>query len=288
MHLAAIRVRHLSNNQTQDYMLTYNCNHTLFEEMKHVMNIDSDSGITRTAKAGLYVTIPALHFGNSFINHEVRVTGNEIADLIAPKLGLQRSPQTRTIIQSLPFQVGQKLVRTDGHTLWATDTRYSKGNVGRRDLLRLQGQLDGNGLCGEAVCFVTLDNVQTIPHVITDKNFVTYVLIRWLEPHPDSWERDSLLRPVCPGPLHVNNCLWQYAKTANMRPALGERSFNRNKNIFGHTVSEQNLRREHEKFAWYDLVSPDNVIETVNMCPLFEPNTCLLSSQVWLQTVTVV
>ena len=29
------------------------------------------------------------------------------------------------------------------------------------------------------------------------------VLVRWLIPHNESWERDSLRRPVRPGPVHV-------------------------------------------------------------------------------------
>ena len=112
------------------------------------------------------------------------------------------------------------------------------------------------------------------------------MLVRWLEPHPDSWERDSSSRPVCPGPLHINNCLWQYAKTEQAREVLT--GFVSEKEYFGFNDVEQTLGIESELHAYYGLLSIDSIESRVYMCPLFERNSSSTDRQLWLQTVTMV
>ena len=49
---------------------------------------------------------------------------------------------------------------------------------------------------------------------------VTFFLVRWFEAHHDSHDRDHLHRPIHPGSLHVNHCLWEYAKTQSPRRSV--------------------------------------------------------------------
>ena len=148
-------------------------------------------------------------------------------------------------------------------------------------------------VCGEAVCFVSIDNVNRI---LPDnpKDSLTFCLIRYLEHHPDSWERDEIKRPLCPGPFHVNNCLWQYASTETPRRALigrtgrGEsRSFQRDRQLFGDSEVEQDQCRLREIHAWYALIETASIEDTMNMCPLFRANSSDREYKSWLETVTM-
>ena len=120
---------------------------------------------------------------------------------------------------------------------------------------------------------------------------MSFVLVRWLEPHPRVWERNVERRPVCPGQLHINNCLWSYAKTSRPRRSLvspsgdPSRAFNTNKLLFGTTPTEQRLCWERETHAYYGLVTPDNVIGIMNLCTTFKPNSAEPRYGEWLQTV---
>jgi|TARA_B110000037_G_scaffold33847_1_gene40854 hypothetical protein len=55
-----------------------------------------------------------------------------------------------------------------------------------------------------------------------DGKQVTFVLVRWFSPHPDATERDSQMRPVCPGPLGVNHCKYVRAKTTRARRCISD------------------------------------------------------------------
>ena len=115
----------------------------------------------------------------------------------------------------------------------------------------------------------------------------TYVLVRWLEPHPDAWERDAQRRPVCPDPLHINNCLWRYALTDRPRASLSEGRFCTQRHLFGDTETEQNRCRERERHAYYGLVTPECIVKIENICPLFQKDTATLDSTSWLHSVVM-
>ena len=150
-----------------------------------------------------------------------------------------------------------------------------------------------NSLCGETTCFVTVRNLQDIdmsaldPITYPDETFpelrdlrteirdnsITFFLVRWFEPHEDSHERDHRNRPICPGPLHINHCLWSYAKTDIARPSLP-------------VGSTSNWSRA-QKYAYYDLIFPSNVLQLVNITPVFLRNSVEHGND-WLETVTVI
>ena len=98
---------------------------------------------------------------------------------------------------------------------------------------------------------------------------ITFFLVRWFEPHHLSHERDQMNRPVCPGPLHINHCLWRYAKTPAPRQSVP------------HHWSAA------ERHAYYGLILPQNVLNRVNITPIFVNNTVNTGID-WLETVTLI
>ena len=66
-------------------------------------------------------------------------------------------------------------------TIWATDKR--------RDIVGLKGLERGNALSCEIICFVQVEKIEKLFGGPCDSR--VYALVRWLEPHPDSWERDD-------------------------------------------------------------------------------------------------
>ena len=289
MHLASKRVRHFDANQTQDSMLKYLCDLTTFGELAHWLKLEHVP-IVRKIKHGLRCPLTCSTFkdsiGNKFLHREVRLTEIEVANLVCQKLHLPlNDTPTHERLKALTWQFSQKLLRQDGRTFWASNQQ--------RDILRFKPVDNGNCLCGEAVCFVSICNVKDIlPE--NPKDSLTFCLIRYLRHHPDSWERDHIKRPVCPGPFHVNNCLWQYAATPSRRVSLlgrngrGEsHAFQRYRDLFGNSENEQTQCRLRELNAWYALMDIDSIEDTMNMCPLFKRNSSNTHYESWLETVTM-
>ena len=127
-----------------------------------------------------------------------------------------------------------------------------------------------------------------------ENDSLTFAIVRWFQPHETVIERDESHRPVCPGPLRINHCLWKYAVTPTPRRILVNpdgsktRGFLSQKQLFGTSPSEQHERFQSEKRAYFGLVSPCSVLHTSNMCPIFKYNTSEFDESVWLETVTSV
>ena len=122
---------------------------------------------------------------------------------------------------------------------------------------------------------------------------LTYVLGRWLTSHPSSWERDSLVRPVCPGTLKHNHCLWKYAESSRSRasmvdsrgsPSLG---FKSSGNIFGLSSKTRQQRWDQEKNSYYGFMTPGSIVSTCNISRQYKTGTMDLSNT-WLQTCNLV
>ena len=307
MHLAAARVRHGGANETQFQMLRYLCNYFTFEEMNRVEQSSQSRRVTRNCiprnifrlespipNAGDSPRRDSVAFRMCFIHRHVRVAVNELYDLLCPHLGLTNSRATYTQLASLRFTFGQRFVREDGREFWGTDSKYIFGYAGRRDMLRLKRPAHGtDAFTCETICFVQVTGVRTICPDAAD--LLHLVLVRWLEPHPDALERDLQGRPCCPGPLHINNCLWRYARTSRPRPCFASRdrpqswsrTFTSHASMFGKTREDQQLSHEQEKFAYYDLVLPENIVDTVNLCRTFKPDTCDPVYDTWLESVYI-
>ena len=65
------------------------------------------------------------------------------------------------------------------------------------------------------------------------------------------------------------------------------RSFNSYRNLFGVTHPDQLACWEREKRAYLGLVAEDSILDTVNMCNTFLPNSDTPVHDTWLQTVTM-
>ena len=301
MHRASRRVRHLDSNRTQTSMLNYLCWDTVFEHLTDMTQTTAKR--TRRRTLGLLNTITitvvpdrtrplqCMAFQRSILHREVRLAGVEFLDLLCVHLGLSKTRNSYKRLNPLRFKFGQKYVREDERIFWATDSTYNIGSSTRshrRDFLHLQGVLNGHALACETVCFVQVTNAKAVGSVVDTLNLV---LVRWLEPHPLAWERDDLGRPLCPGPFGINNCLWTYSRSARPRAALVEpggtvsRSFTTYQHLFGTTESEQRELWTREQHAYFGLVTPDNILDTMHMCQTFQNGSSKPEDNTWLQTV---
>ena len=159
--------------------------------------------------------------------------------------------------------------------------------------------------CCEAVVFIVITGLSNWSHVtghdlpdhIREElcdNRITFILGRWLSNHPRAMERDSLLRPVCPGPLRHNHCLWTYAKAPPRAVMVEANNINRpstafesSQNIFGSSPVTRNQKWNEEKRAWYCLCIPKKIMNTAQICREFEPDSMKLSNT-WLETISLV
>ena len=319
MHVASKRVLHRDVQTTKSGMLRYLCWCTVFDGMNEFVTTGGAIPALRSLASGVRLPISCLSNQHKFssvafqrivVHREARIVTVELLDLLCDQFGLRRCLRSYDKLSKLRYVIGQKFVRTDGSVLWATDTKFSSGGTHkkRRDFLFVKGTETSDvntgrrdALCCEAVAFLkvsgmTAAELNVLPCLRSDvhDDSINFVLARYLEPHPTAVERDSLHRPVCPGPLHINHCLWRYARAARVRAALIDSSgrttiaFQTQRRIFGQTIQEQSELIEKEKFAYFTLLTPSNILHRVNLSPIFVPGTSKLDLGTWLQTVTVV
>ena len=325
MGLASRRVRHGRGNVTQKNMQEYLRFHTLCLELKSLHNTRQVRAKPRRStpriKQGVTQLLYELHMGGDlttvpvqqhFLHSELRIARVELLDMLCDKLGMTRTNTSYSQLQCLNWTFGQKLTRSNGVTYWATDSKYlSQPGSRRRDMFLIRGMEQVRGLntafCCEAVAFVEIDGFKTLcenrrrplpTHLrehLVDDNTLRFVIGRWLTSHSTSLHRDSLHRPVCPGPLQLNHCLWTYAKTSRARKTMvtdtgnPSAAFNICRDMFGNDQSSCARRWEEEQRAYYALISTKTIISTVNIIREYVPfSDTLERSDVWLETVTVV
>ena len=317
MHLASVRVQHKDVNSTQSSMLRWLLLRSLFDDLKK-LSIDTAAIRTQKYSCGLGSLLFELKTTNRFasvafqetiLHPEVRLAGVELLTLLCNKFGLADTLASYTRLEALFYNCGQKFTTKNGYTMWATDSQYlcdGRKDRRRRDVLFIDGSEEitrttRSALCCEAVMFITVSNFDMadfeIPPQVRldcdDSGSLTLILGRWLAPHDTVFERDSCNRPICPGPLHINHCLWKYASAGRRRAALVTPAgpptglFNRQFHYFGPTLQQAKKTLKEEERAYFGLLSPTNVKETVTMCPAFVPNTSIPDPNTWLQTVTV-
>ena len=283
----------------------------------------NDDGTTFTLHTG--ARFDSRDFQNKFIHREVLLTKFEFMDLLCAQFGLPLTIESYSILERLVYSFGQKLICSECEIFWATDTQYpydtSCGSRRRRDILAIEGLEthvytlgDGsnirkaNALCGECICFVTVSDISfanlTILNASSDltalqsklkstlesamvNDSVTFVLVRWFEPK-DTLIRDGMGRPICPGPLKVNHCLWRYAETSNVRRSMFSRAGRPTRSF----LKQRQLFKDHDieqhKYAYYGLIHVSNVMGRVNMTPEFITGTSFPDTTTWLQSVTLI
>ena len=332
MKLPSQRVRHLTAARTQTGMQEYLKYTYLFSEMEQELPSFAPPR-QRTPSSGMSFELSIkvdgqwkpLSMGSdfaqvevqqSFLHPELRIARFELLDLLCDYLHLPKNLNSYRSLQNLDYAFGQKWTRSDGAVFWATDTQYNwtgtSGNGKRRDNLFIKGvettrtrQQDGryamvqNALCCEAVGFLVVNNLAGCLSADTMTAFdgndsLDLVIARWFRPHPRAYLRDKESRPICPGELYINHCLWEYASTPTCRRALVRRdgslstSVRRQPHIFGRTDAERIRCVDQEKRAYYCLLSPQNIISRSHMSPVFQAGTSTPDNNTWLQTVTLI
>ena len=259
-----------------------------------------------------------------FLNSEARITRVELLDLVCSKFKLPKTIASYMLLSTLNWTFGHKLI-LGNLSYWATDTRYphfgTNSRPKRRDIVSLTEcesvrvvMPDGSvttkltRLCCETVCFFTVAGLRStwstrhmmmIPKKILhnidpDTDSLTFLLGRYFSPHPSATARDTHHRPICPGPLGLNHCLWKYSKTAQSRSMLVDpiteeptQYYNAQKYLFGSTPHQQNRRLQSDKNVYFCVHLHCDIEHRSHMTREFLDNT-LERSDVWLETVTLV
>ena len=242
----------------------------------------------------------------TFLHKRALIARHEVMDLLCEHFVLPKRGRLAMYsrMNEMGWHFAQKLIRQDGKTFWATDTRFPYGGL-RRDNLRIVGlESTGTGsnkrhtaLCCQAVLFLTVTNLTALlrntPVGVTS-NTMTFVLGRWFQPHQSVRLRDNDNRPICSGPLKTNHCLWKYAQSERSRKAMvGDNNrpsaaFEQQRRLFGADRNQQNRRYECDKQAYYCLLETNSIVGTMNMCPQFIGNTSDVDYSTWLQSVTII
>ena len=122
---------------------------------------------------------------------------------------------------------------------------------------------------------------------------LTFALVRWFTAHPSAVDRDSLCRPVCPGPLKFNHCLWTFATSDRPRRMMVNEAGAPSKDfldcahVFGRTARQQQQNWDEEKNAYFGLITPANIVSRLQMAREYDPSS-MEKTDVWLETVTLV
>ena len=326
MSLSANRVRHYGV-ETQNSMRNYLLHHLLFTNLKELLfpvevhdrppKLGIHKCLTGSTAVPVFMGIAMASVANqtAVLHPEARVTRVELMDMVCTEVGLPLRLSSYTLLGSLEWNFGQKLVTRD-QVYWATDTQYStcvSKSGPRRDTVLLHGteKVDvtlptgqvverDTALCCQLVCFLSLGNMKSLQHLklpqdVTEDiidDVLTLVLVRWFSPHPTCTLRDSCGMPLCPPPLDINHALWEYAKTPNVRTILWTddgtptQDFVRQAHMFGNTKGRQMLRHESESHAYYGLIRLSSIKCRTHMTPEFELHT-VNESNTWLQTITL-
>ena len=116
-----------------------------------------------------------------------------------------------------------------------------------------------------------------------NKDEAHFLLVLYAHSHPLSrGRRGPNHRPLCPG-LQDTHCLWEWYKRAEKfrRGCFQGQHWIRNKSFFGDTHEAQEIRKERESHAWYDLVQTSNISSYANVMPDPDRENTFLQSVLW-------
>jgi hypothetical protein len=279
-------------------------------------------GIGRAPEVSMGDDLADAQTQRRFLHWEARVVRWELLDLVCEKFDLPKTRRSYSALGTLNWSFGQKFTTADGEDYYATNSQYKafgdSTRTERRDILHMRGceyvnvtLPDGTrdrkqtALCCQAVCFLRMDGIANLLRLCDEMDLPAYLqpdlqndslilmLVRWFAPHPMAVERDEQYRPVCPGPLRLNHCLWQYAKATSYRRSLcnadgtPNRNFRDQPHVFGGTEQKRMKCFQDEKKAYYDVLSPQAIQGTAHMTREFSTSSMDISDS-WLQTVTLI
>jgi hypothetical protein len=115
------------------------------------------------------------------------------------------------------------------------------------------------------------------------KDKLCFILVRYMSPHRSGRRRGPKHRPLCPGVLQDTHCLWSWAKrpATFQRGCLRGRNWERNKRFFGDNDVTQQLRKDAEKKAWYDVIQAHDIEGHANVQLDPDRDQSFLQSTLW-------
>ena len=145
------------------------------------------------------------------------------------------------------------------------------------------------------ICAVQVQNFKrvtgyTLPAEMyqTDENkesdTVQFLLVRYAGAHPQSRNRRGPShRPLCPGGLQDTHCLWEWFKRDRgfRRGCLQGRHWDANKHFFGDSDASQQIRKDNESHAWYDLIQTRDIVNYANVQRDPDREETFLQSVMW-------
>ena len=117
-----------------------------------------------------------------------------------------------------------------------------------------------------------------------EEDTVYFLLVRYARSHAlCRRNRGPDHRPLCPGLLRDTHCLWEWATRDRgfRRGCLQGRNWDVNKHFFGHTDESQEIRRNNESRAWYDLIQTGDIVKYANLQPDPDTEDSYLQSVMW-------
>lgn len=244
----------------------------------------------------------------------ILVTRKELLQLVACQLKTSQDRTEMVKISQCDWFIGRHVtVTTDTGTrlqYWGGGT-YERVSRGVASSWQTWVEVEGCDTHGGrpvsrlayVVCGLQLKNVKAVMgapipdelHEVQDredptedereKDTVTFLLVRYAQPHALSRKRGPNHRPLCPGPLQNTHCLWTWANrpAGHQRGCFRPRPWSRHRRYFGVNPREQEEVRDTDLRAWYDLIQITNVrcYANVQSDPDAVNKGMFLQSMVW-------
>ena len=181
----------------------------------------NDVKVFTNATKGVHNCFPLGEGGDDLITNDVRVSHHELSLLISTSMGWDLvHVQNRLRVQCFPTAM---VVHPSGikRSYWATDTEYPYTNGVRRDMIEVDLGAGDYGMA-QIISFIKLTHLADNDNNYSDAQ---RVLVRWMSKSTRSPETDDHDRPMCPYPLSVNHCLWQWSDAGRDRRSFTRRGF---------------------------------------------------------------
>ena len=274
----------------------------------------ADNGIEvlYRGRRGTVLATQALHRDtwDRILSAGVPVSVREITHLVADCLGmvpdLFSAQQLLTCSWSLGWHITSTAADMVTRHYWGGGvTPGTTSNFLRGDWIEIEGT-DSHGTSttsrlARIICGVQLrdDGEVIVPPLIAEEisdkvwqnaknkesRTLQFLLVRYAKPHPHVGRSfGPQHRPLCPGLLKETHALWSWATrpAGFQRGCFQARAWERNRRFFGTTDAAQELRKQAEERAWYDVVQLDMVLGYANVQEDPDRNDAFLQSVMWL------
>ena len=286
------------------------CNITNLGTVKLTATIRSQEiGLSqlRRGRRGLVIPGENIHqdIWDRVLCEGVPVSLRELVSLAASQLGLENNNgDNLTKLLQCSWSLGWHVTAKDedgvtSHYWGGGVTAKTTSNYLRGDWIEIAGteqirRVETSRLA-RVICGVKIGNIKKVfGAVIRDEvwenkqckkgDYVVYLLVRYASAHPESGRRRGPnYRPLCPGELQNTHALWKWHERpiTFKRGCWRQRPWERHKHLFGDTHEQQELRKDQEKRAWYDVIQSSNVIAHANVQTDCDRPGAFLQSIMW-------